>query len=229
MKEVYPAGTAPGGSIVPATRLTYIVYFQNTGTDTAYNIAIMDTLDPDLDASTFQLLSGSQATAPLILPGNVIRFVYNHIMLPDSGTDQAGSHGYVRFAVSPKSTLTNGTQVTNTAYIYFDFNPAVITNTVMNTIFMPSGAAEYTQSGQYSVVPNPMHSTAVITIATDGFVIAGLVCVMYDMTGKKIKEFSSADGHQFVIDRSGLADGMYYYRLSAPDARCFGSGKIVIR
>ena len=41
--------------------LTYTIHFQNTGTAPAQHIQILDTLDADLDASTFQLLSYSHA------------------------------------------------------------------------------------------------------------------------------------------------------------------------
>jgi hypothetical protein len=43
------------------------------------------------------------------------------------------SHGFVRYSISPNTGLTDGTVVTNTAYIFFDYNPAVVTNTTLNT------------------------------------------------------------------------------------------------
>ncbi len=50
-------------------------------------------------------------------------------MLPDSATDMAGSQGYFKFRIPLSEGLPNMTEVENTAAIYFDLNPPVITNT----------------------------------------------------------------------------------------------------
>jgi type IX secretion system substrate protein len=54
--------------------------------------------------------------------------------LPDSISNEPESHGYVIFEVEPLPALPNGTQITNDVGIYFDFNPPIYTNTVLNTI-----------------------------------------------------------------------------------------------
>ena len=56
-------------------------------------------------------------------------------MLPDSGADYAGSQGFVRFRIRINELATPGTEIFNHAEIYFDLNPAIITNDVINTVF----------------------------------------------------------------------------------------------
>ncbi|MES2619646.1 MAG: T9SS type A sorting domain-containing protein [Bacteroidota bacterium] len=113
--------------------LTYTINFQNTGSDTAIHIYITDTLDAGVDESTFQLLAYSMQ--PMVqLTGNAVRFNFPNIYLPDSNVNEPASHGYVQYKVRVKNNLVRGTQIQNTAFIYFDFNAPVVTNTVTNTI-----------------------------------------------------------------------------------------------
>lgn len=111
--------------------LNYTVRFQNTGNSYAQTIYLLDTLDTNLDAATFELLSWSHENQTT-LNGNIVRFNFPGIHLPDSNSNEAGSHGYVQYRVKTKANLPIGTHIRNTAYIYFDFNPAVVTNTTDN-------------------------------------------------------------------------------------------------
>ena len=64
-----------------------------------------------------------------------MRFLFPGIMLPDSLTDPVGSQGFVTYRVMPLLNLAPGTVIENTGEIYFDLNPAIITNTTLNTIY----------------------------------------------------------------------------------------------
>ncbi len=128
-KQVYPIGS------IDSTQewLTYTVRFQNTGTAEAQHIYIDDTLNANLDESSFQLLAYSPE--PIVqVKGKSVRFNFPNINLPDSNANEPESHGYVQYKVKLKTGLPIGTQIHNTANIYFDFNTPVVTNTVTNTI-----------------------------------------------------------------------------------------------
>ena len=49
-------------------------------------------------------------------------------MLPDSGVHFLGSQGFVKFSIDPKPGLLPNTPIYNIGHIYFDNNPAVVTN-----------------------------------------------------------------------------------------------------
>ena len=66
--------------------------------------------------------------------GKVARFNFPNINLPDSVNDEPHSHGYVQYRVKLKQGLALGTVIQNTAYIVFDFNAPVVTNTVTNAL-----------------------------------------------------------------------------------------------
>lgn len=158
-KQVFIAGTARSGAEMKATdALSYMIRFQNTGTDTAFNIYLLDTIDENLDLRTFQLISTSHQVTPLIGTDRIIRFEYNNIMLPDDKTNEERSHGHVMYTIRPKEGLVPGDKIKNTAYIYFDFNEAVITNTVESEVKDASGVGEILKTASFSCYPNPASS-----------------------------------------------------------------------
>lgn len=130
-KTVYPTG-----SVIGSDWLTYTVNFQNTGNSYAQHIYILDTLDSNLDESTFQLLSWSHENQTIV-NGNVVRFNFPNINLPDSNANEPASHGYVQYKIKAKENLAPGAHIYNTAYIYFDFNAPVVTNTTDNRGCVP--------------------------------------------------------------------------------------------
>ena len=55
-------------------------------------------------------------------------------MLPDSNVNEPASHGFIKYSIKKYNTVGIGSVIKNTAYIYFDFNAPVVTNTVVNTV-----------------------------------------------------------------------------------------------
>ena len=64
-----------------------------------------------------------------------VEFAFYNINLPDSASNEEESHGFLVFDVRPIPGLEMGTIIENTAHIYFDLNPAIVTNTTWHTIF----------------------------------------------------------------------------------------------
>jgi uncharacterized repeat protein (TIGR01451 family) len=131
MKEVYPVNVLPGYD----DWFTYTIHFQNTGNAPAFNIRLRDTLDANLDINSFEVL-GFSHPAQISINGNILTVRFNNIMLPDSTTDYEGSMGYFQYRLKPLPNLLNGTQIENTAYIYFDYNAPIITNSTQNNFDM---------------------------------------------------------------------------------------------
>jgi uncharacterized repeat protein (TIGR01451 family) len=127
---------SPAASFIPAADgwFNYTIQFQNTGNDTALNIEVIDSLDADLDVVTFVPGAASHAYTTNITGQGVLHFMFSNIMLPDSGTDEPNSHGFISFRIRCKQNRTHGTTVNNKSDIVFDFNPPVATNTTTNTV-----------------------------------------------------------------------------------------------
>jgi uncharacterized repeat protein (TIGR01451 family) len=124
----------PEGLVELNDTLEYTIFFQNTGTDTAFNIRLTDSLDTELDVATVVPGASSHPYTFGIVPPAELIFRLDNINLPDSGASQPGSNGFVTYRVRPLSTAVPGSIITNRAIIYFDFNTGITTNTVSNTI-----------------------------------------------------------------------------------------------
>ena len=116
--------------------LIYTVRFQNTGNDTAFNVVIRDTLDQELDVSTFNIINSSHRSelSTNIQDGRFVTFDFQNILLPDSTIDFNGSQGYVTYSIEANEGIPENTEIQNTASIFFDFNPPIVTNTTLNTM-----------------------------------------------------------------------------------------------
>jgi uncharacterized repeat protein (TIGR01451 family) len=132
-KLVTPEGVGTKKAVLMNTPLTYTIRFQNTGTDTAFNVNIVDTLNSNFDLTTLSVVASSHSVSLELKPKNEAIFHFENILLPDSNVNEPGSNGFVRYSISPKAGLPESTIITNKANIYFDFNPPVATNEVSNT------------------------------------------------------------------------------------------------
>ncbi len=151
-KEVTPAG-----AIVPGTKLDYTIHFENTGTDTAFNIYVLDTLPAYVDAHSFQMISSSHRTAASVFTGaggkKIVRFEMPDIKLPDSSHHEANK-GFVSYSINAMTGLAKGTKIENRAGIYFDVNPVVMTDYTKNWINYLN-VTKVAQTGDVQVYPNP--------------------------------------------------------------------------
>jgi len=132
-KTEFHAGLFPVNQLA-TDKLLYLIRFQNTGNDTAFNIVIRDTLDNGIDVSGFLMGGASHPYRYTIKNGNQIEWTFDNIRLVDSNRNEKASHGFVGFLVSPKSSLVVGDVITNKASIYFDYNLPVVTNTTSTQI-----------------------------------------------------------------------------------------------
>jgi uncharacterized repeat protein (TIGR01451 family) len=164
-KTVSPAGYEQWGFVEHGQRLTYTIRFQNTGTDTAFTVVIRDTLDTDLDIETFVVEANSHNVTWQLHSGNELFFTFQNILLPDSNVNEPESHGFIRYSISPKQGLADGTTATNTSYIFFDYNPAIVTNTTLNTFVTNIPVAKPIMEVLKTLVfPNPSNDVVYINL-----------------------------------------------------------------
>lgn len=197
-------------SVNPDQSITYVVNFQNTGTAPAVNVSIVDVLSPDLIPYTFQLLAMSH-NGNVFRNGSNVSFIFNNIMLPDSTTNEPGSHGFVSFKVRAMNGLPAGHIISDDAAIYFDFNQPVITNYANVTMVNPLGVNENLSSYQLSVSPNPSAGIIHINGMFNG--IEKMQIEITDVAGRTLLNQNLKAANQ-TLDISGLESGMYLLRLS---------------
>jgi len=135
-KQVVPTGQGLQGIIPLSTEyLDYTIRFQNTGSDTAYDVFIRDQFHELLEPATVQVLGYSHQPSSILFEEDAtLKFRFDGIMLPDSTVDEPGSQGFISFRVGVVAAAPNYSCIENQAEIYFDLNPAVITNTTVSTL-----------------------------------------------------------------------------------------------
>ena len=135
-KTVYPLGCGTKQAI-GNEELTYTIHFGNTGTGPATDVRIEDQLDTDLDWASFVLVGASHSISSTLIDANGLMVVeFNGINLAPQAS------GWFKYKMSPLANVSNLTTISNEASIYFDNNPAVVTNTVSNLIVLDPLEAE---------------------------------------------------------------------------------------
>ncbi|MGZ5245161.1 MAG: DUF7619 domain-containing protein, partial [Bacteroidia bacterium] len=161
-KTAYPEGDIKEGT----KELRYQIRFQNTGTDTAYRVTIIDTIDTNLPL-TKVMMNAASHKYELDIKNNVFKWTFEGIMLPDSNINEPLSHGFINYTAQIKPSVAIGTEIKNTAYIYFDYQKPVITNTARNKMVV--GIREekaQSISNELHIYPNP--ASAFIYIKNEG-------------------------------------------------------------
>jgi hypothetical protein len=202
-KTVYPKNISQD-----ATWLNYTIQFQNTGNDTAYDIVIRDTLSTNLDIETFQYLASSHS--PIVqVKGREAIFTFANINLLDSFHNEPQSHGWLQYRIKTKANLPLQSQIKNTAYIYFDFNSPVVTNTTLNTVDV-TGISDIQKAEPFlALYPNPANS--VLNISTNSLHPKSLT--IYDASGRKVSEQAFTTS----LDISGLSQGIYLLEVKSEE------------
>lgn len=186
--------------------LTYTIRFQNTGTAPAQNIYIIDTLDADLDWSSFTLIQASHNMQVVNLGNGIMRFEFPNIWLADSTTNEPASHGHLVYRIMENAANHYGTEIENTAYIYFDWNDPIITNTTYNFNNWIEGISEGDVQNIH-VYPNPASES--LTISWEGDFDYQLV----DLSGRIVSSGSATDSESISI--SNAAVGIYQLNVQS--------------
>jgi hypothetical protein len=93
------------------------------------------------------------------LGNGILRFEFSQIWLADSTTNEEESHGHLVYSISENASVLGqaGIEIENTAYIYFDWNDAIVTNTTFNINVM-QGSLEEENTTNIKIFPNPASS-----------------------------------------------------------------------
>ncbi|MCF6308203.1 MAG: T9SS type A sorting domain-containing protein [Flavobacteriaceae bacterium] len=183
--------------------LHYVIRFQNLGTASAINVRVQDELDELLDWTSFKVLESSHEMEVRII-NKQIDFIFNDINLPSETTDPEGSNGFVIFKIKPINGINLGDTIENTAHIFFDFNAAIITNTVFTT-FVDELSIEDFNEIEVVLYPNPLSEILTISISEN---VIFKKAIVYSLLGEKLLESSEKK-----VSFSNLASGIYFITI----------------
>ncbi len=213
-KEVSPKGINNPGYIPASTvEMLYTIHFQNTGTAPAVNVSVKDTMSQNLDLNTFEIVSSSHSMQGNTLTNGVMTFNFPNIMLPDSSVDLLNSMGYITYKINLKPTLAPLTEIKNTAYIYFDYNSPIITNTTLNTIENIVGIKSNSKlSDEFVLYPNPA-ITEITVLATKEIKWLRI----NNALGEVVINKQNLNAKQLNLNIESLRSGIYFIELYTGD------------
>lgn len=144
-------------------------------------------------------------------------------MLPDSTENEPGSHGSITFLIDHVANIAQPAPIENTAYIYFDSNPAVVTNTMLTTIDDLNSIFELSSNLEMEVYPNP--ATNELTIRTPESQEFSTL-VVKDALGRSVLNQAN---HQVQsnLSISNLPDGIYILEWRSKDNHLLASTRFV--
>ena len=185
--------------------LTYTIRFENTGTAEAVNIRVEDVLDNQLDENSIRMVTASHDYV-LDRVGANLTWRFDGINLPPSVPDTQIGHGFITFQIKPKAGYAIGDIIPNTAEIYFDFNPAIVTNTC-TTEFVETLGNDNFAFANLTYFPNPVKNSLTIsnTSLLDSVEITSILG--QQMLSKKVNSL------QTEIDMSTLSNGIYFVKV----------------
>ena len=205
---VSPSGCLPD----TATQLQYTILFTNVGTDTAFNVYVMDTLPNTLDAKSLRLIMASNTmNITQYNDGgyNIVKFDFPGINLLDTNVCPQCS-GEVVFTINTLAGLPGGSTIFNHAGVFFDYNPVVLTDTVENTVgcFAASVKTE-TPSANVHIFPNPATDELTIQVLNPAILNGDEEFTITSSMGQQIMQ-QSISLAQTKVNVSKLPPGLYY-------------------
>ena len=188
--------------------LTYTIRFENTGNFSAKDIVITDLLDDNLDPNSVKVIEASHDYTIDIIQNveneSTLKFSFNDIFLP---FDDANNDGYIKFMIKANEAIAENTIVNNTANIYFDQNPAIITNTIQNRFLTIAslGVDDFNLDAYFQLYPNPTND--VVTVKSKLQIIK---IELFSMLGRKVLETNKN-----MINVSTLDQGSYIIKITS--------------
>ncbi|MGZ5243597.1 MAG: DUF7619 domain-containing protein [Bacteroidia bacterium] len=198
----------PEGNITKETKeLRYQIRFQNVGTDTAYRVTVIDTIDTNLPLTKVMMNSASHKYK-LDIKNNVFKWTFDGIMLPDDKTNEPLSNGFINYTAQIKQGLAIGTEIKNTAYIYFDYQKPVITNTARSKMTEPVGIRKENAilGNSLNIYPNPASSKVYLKNTSN----TRKQVVVFNSIGQQIQTLilQPQDATEWNINH--LSNGLYF-------------------
>ena len=141
-------------------------------------------------------------------------------MLPDSNTSEPLSHGFVQYSIQSVVGLQDSTVINNTAYILFDINPPVVTNTAINTLVLnpPNQVENEPESARVefhvwpTVISEGITEISFINTSRSGYIVSildarGMVVQTVTTDGSSVRLPSSLSAGAYFLHFTNISTG----------------------
>lgn len=211
------------------TNLNYHIRFQNIGNYYASIVKIIDTIPDELNMSTINFGPTSHP-CEIFVEDNVVTWLFNDIILPDSTSNEPESHGFVKFEISPHENTLEGRRIYNKAHIRFDYNDYLITNTVEN-IFSHPYDFDNTIDHNVIIFPNPFSHLSIVRVTQkigkyDPVIISDIEFT--NINGRTVYSEHNIFKPEHYIGDMDLTPGFYTIKIT-DDKGNIHFGKLVVK
>lgn len=195
----------------------YFIRFQNEGNGNANTVVVKDELDANLAIHSLRAVYASHDYIMTVENNNTLVFTFNNIQLVPLSVDASLSQGFVGFTLSQDGDLPVGTSIQNTAEIFFDFNPPIVTNTVENEIVeKTTGITNSFVERSLSVYPNPSKGIYQVLLGNN---LEATSLKVYDLIGNIILMNDNINSNQAMINLENSTNGIYFLEVSTKNGK----------
>ncbi|MBK7035018.1 MAG: T9SS type A sorting domain-containing protein [Bacteroidetes bacterium] len=133
--------------------------------------------------------------------------------------------GFIIYKIKVKEEAAVGTVITNTAFIYFDYNDAVITNTTKTTLELPNSIQEFNK--YLNVYPNPAGDHIILQLEEEN--TSGYNIKIYNINGEVVlNEILDAGKQMIQINSANYPNGIYFINCSDVDGILKTNAKFIV-
>ncbi len=206
----------PPGCFDNDTEFKYTIHFENTGTDTAHNIYVLDTLSDKLDLNTMKIVMATADMDVVYMKEggyNIIKYDFPNIKLLDSSHHGLCDGAFI-YTIKNKPGIPVGSVIKKRVGIYFDYNDVVLTNTTENVKGCPPPVRIQTVTAEgVTLFPNPTTHTLTIKTTQQEYTTYTIT----NSLGQTLLQ-QSLTGTQTTADVHTLPAGVYYVTLRGSGA-----------
>jgi len=207
-KHCVPSGSIKGG----LKTIRYYIDFQNEGNAEARRVTVIDTLEAKIPVYEFQMVYSSHPYT-VSLTNNVLKWVFDNINLPSKNVNEEASQGHIIFEARLKKELAIGDSLRNKAYIYFDYNEPIETNTaivVRGKDDPDEHHGEVDDQNSLKVFPNPSRSAVSFENRSD----KPQDVKIFNTLGQEVRRFNLNTLESLMEPVENWPRGMYFVRSS---------------
>ena len=221
-------------SIPVQKKLTYTIFFQNSGNYYADDVFIDAVFDGPALTENFQILSSSSSISGFSIVGNMISIAMTGHKLPGSNQTYPNTYsydqttGFVKFSICTEAGLNLNDNIEGQASIIFDTQPNIITNTALTIVsehsprYTPCSSQspssvqppiiEQAQEALLEVYPNPSSEHINIKYEVAGNQDSPVSISIYNLSGQRLatplhQSIKAPGNHNLTVDISNFPSG----------------------
>jgi len=187
-------------------KIRYYIQFQNEGNDVARKVIVIDTLNLKIPVYEFQMVGASHPYS-VAIRDNIVKWEFDDINLKPKSENEELSKGYVAFEAKIKGELGIGDSILNKAYIYFDYNPPIITDDSKVIRLTDSSKNSKTIKTLY-LYPNPARSQITFKNTSNKSTKVSI----YDAKGAEIESIELNSNTEKKVNVTNWSAGIYIAR-----------------